>query len=517
MNPAHLDPLWSALACAAAAPAMQPLLCQGERRIAAAELLAMTERAAATLAAENVRVLALAVADGPDWVALDLACALAGVVSIPVPPFFSAQQVAHLLESAAVDALAGTIGCAASEAGFKPAAPLLPGVTLGRRGVPHAAGFPSGRPSDAPLSNPPGIPPGIPPGTAKITFTSGSTGTPKGVCLSLAQQLRTAEAVAAAVGIDGIRHLCVLPLATLLENVAGVYAPLLAGGSVEFAPAAAQGQPFGIAPARLPAALARHQPQSLILVPELLRGLVAAARGGWVPPTSLRFVAVGGGRVAPELIAAARDLGLPVYEGYGLSECGSVVSLNRPGADAPGSVGQPLRHVRVTLREGELVVAGNPFLGYLNEPSSWHPTEVATGDLGNIDERGLVHVDGRRDHLIVTTQGRNIAPEWLEAELLATGPLRHALVSGHGRAHCTALLWPISTEISAATLAEHLARVNAGLPGYARIHAWRLVREPLTPDSGLITSNGRLRRTAVAARFAEYIDSLYPRPAEAVS
>ncbi|HEX4881133.1 MAG TPA: AMP-binding protein [Porticoccaceae bacterium] len=509
MNPVHLEPLWSALARAAEALPARPLLSQGDRCIDAAGLLAAIERAAATLAAADVRVLALAMPDGPDWLAVDLACALAGVVSIPVPPFFSPRQIAHLLEAAAVDAIAGQIGSAgqldstgqlgstAGAADFRPAAMLLPGVALARRALVPAAG--------------------IPPGTAKITFTSGSTGTPKGVCLSLEQQLRVAAGVAAAVGNGGIRHLCALPLATLLENVAGIYAPLLAGGSVEFAPTTAEGQPFGIAPARLPATLEHCQPQSLILVPELLRGLVAAARAGWIPPRSLRFVAVGGGRVAPELIAAARALGLPVYEGYGLSECGSVVSLNRPGADAPGSVGQPLRHVRVATRDGELVVSGNTFLGYLNEPASWHQTEVATDDLGHIDERGFLHVDGRRDHLIVTTQGRNIAPEWLEAELLATGPLRHALVIGHDRPHCAALLWPISAETPAAKLAEHLAHVNAGLPGYARIRAWRRMREPLTADSGLITGNGRLRRTLVAARFAECIDSLYSQPMEAVS
>lgn len=495
MNAAPLQTLWHALQRTTRAEPQRPRLCQGARQLTAAGLLAAAERTATALASTGVRVLALAAEDGPDWVVIDLACALAGVVAVPVPPFFSPRQIAHLLDAAAVDAVAGQVDAAGLAPAFRPTAMLLPGVELARRPAPPPAG--------------------MPPGTAKITFTSGSTGTPKGVCLSLEQQLRVAEAVAAAVANAGVRHLCVLPLATLLENVAGVYGALLASGSVHF-DQPPRGQPFGIAPARLPEAIARHRPQSLILVPELLRGLVAAARAGWTPPDSLRFVAVGGGRVAPRLIAAARACGLPVYEGYGLSECGSVVSLNIPAADQPGSAGRPLRHVRVAARNGELVVSGNVFLGYLDDPASWGQTEVASGDLGRIDAQGFVHVEGRRDHLIVTTQGRNIAPEWLESELLAGDLLRHALVSGDGRPHCVALLWPNSPDIADAVLAQHVARINAGLPAYARIRAWHRPAEPLAPASGLITGNGRLRRAAVAARFADPIASLY-LPAEAAS
>jgi len=495
MNADSLQTLWHALQRTARAEPHRPLLCQAARQLTAAGLLAAAERTATALASAGVRALALAAEDGPDWVVIDLACALAGVVAVPVPPFFSPRQIAHLLDAAAVDAIAGRIAVTGPDPTFRPAAMLLPGVELARRPAPPPAG--------------------MPPGTAKITFTSGSTGTPKGVCLGLAQQLRVAEAVAAAVASIGIRHLCALPLATLLENVAGVYGALLAGGSVHF-DQPPRGQPFGIAPVRLPEAIARHRPHSLILVPELLRALVAAARAGWTPPGSLRFVAVGGGRVAPRLITAARAHGLPVYEGYGLSECGSVVSFNTPAADRPGSAGRPLGHVQVAARNGELVVSGNAFLGYLHDPASWDQTEVASGDLGRIDAQGYLHVDGRRDHLIVTTEGRNIAPEWLESELLAGDLLRHALVIGDGRPHCVALLWPSAPTVADAALAQHVARINADLPAYAHIRAWLRPAEPLTPASGLITGNGRLRRAAVAAHFADLIASLYP-PAEAAS
>lgn len=122
-------------------------------------------------------------------------------------------------------------------------------------------------------------------------------------------------------------------------------------------------------------ALLRWSTQSLVLVPELLRLLLALCTS---TPTlaqqlkSLRFIAVGGGKVAPDLIKHARQLGLPVYEGYGLSECGSVVALNSLDADKPGSVGRPLPHCQVTIAsDGEIMVSGSAMLGYLgsNEPT----------------------------------------------------------------------------------------------------------------------------------------------------
>ncbi len=102
-------------------------------------------------------------------------------------------------------------------------------------------------------------------------------------------------------------------------------------------------------PATLAQALLRWPTHSLVLVPELLRLLLALCSANPALAeqlAGLRFVAVGGGKVSPELISRARKLGLPVYEGYGLSECGSVVALNGPDGHSLGSVGQPLPHCR---------------------------------------------------------------------------------------------------------------------------------------------------------------------------
>jgi acyl-CoA synthetase (AMP-forming)/AMP-acid ligase II len=99
------------------------------------------------------------------------------------------------------------------------------------------------------------------------------------------------------------------------------------------------------------------RPHSIVLVPELLRLLVAAAERGWPVPGSLKFVAVGGAAVSVDLLARAEAVGLPVFEGYGLSECASVVCLNTPDARRRGSVGRPLPHASVRLADdGQIMV-----------------------------------------------------------------------------------------------------------------------------------------------------------------
>nr|BFE97661.1 hypothetical protein GCM10020185_81970 [Pseudomonas brassicacearum subsp. brassicacearum] len=106
-------------------------------------------------------------------------------------------------------------------------------------------------------------------------------------------------------------------------------------------------------------------------------------------PHIVRFAAVGGARVSHDLLQRAQRVGLPVFEGYGLSECASVVCLNRPQAHRAGSVGQPLPHVEIRLADdGEVLIKGSTLLGYLGEPphtSEWWPS----GDLGEFDEEGF--------------------------------------------------------------------------------------------------------------------------------
>jgi len=122
--------------------------------------------------------------------------------------------------------------------------------------------------------------------------------------------------------------------------------------------------------------------------------------------------------VSGQLAADAWEHGVPVHEGYGLSECCSVVSVNRPGARRAGTVGRPLAGIEATIENGEIVVSSPTVMnGYLDEPpasGSWR-----TGDLGHFDEQGFLIVTGRRDNIIVTAAGRNISPEWIEETIAA--------------------------------------------------------------------------------------------------
>ena len=244
--------------------------------------------------------------------------------------------------------------------------------------------------------------------------------------------------------------------------------------------------------------------QSLILVPQLLFGLVVAVERGFVPAAGFRFIAVGGARVSPELLERAQRAGLPVFEGYGLSECASVVCLNRPGAQRPGTVGRPLPHVQVRLAEdGEVLVAGSTLLGYLgDEPfaGQWWPT----GDIGEFDVDGYLSLRGRKKHQFVTSFGRNVNPEWVEAELTQGGVLMQAFVYGESLPSNVALLWPLDPNCADAAIDAAVQKANAGLPDYARIGHWVRLDTPFSPANGLLTANGRPKRDAILARYREH-------------
>ena len=470
-----------------------PLLEDEHGPVCAAEILARVKEVALQLQAMDISRIGLFCDNSVDWVVADLACQFEGICLVPVPTFFSDSQVRHVVDSAALEALLYDRSTSSRVA-------FLFGAG---KGVPLASARVLQCMALAPAKQT-----SMPAATAKLTFTSGSTGTPKGVCLSAPQCLRVAESLAKAVELDSPRHLCVLPLSTLLENIGGIYMPLLCGGTslVYSLESLGMSGSSGVQPDKFLGALERLQPETLILVPQLLMLLDTALAQGWQAPGSLRFIAVGGGRVAPAVVARVRDAGLPVYEGYGLSESASVVSLNTPQADRPGTSGRVLPHVAVKQQGGELVVSGNTFLGYLDEPSTWESDSVQTGDLGYISEDGYLTVQGRRKNVLVSSFGRNISPEWVESELLAEVGIDQVVLVGDGRPYCAALVYSRKDDES---IARTLDKVNHMLPDYARILSWHRLQEPLSVANGLLTDNGRLRRDAIAIACEHEINSLY--------
>lgn len=438
----------------------------GSGEISYAELiLDLAERAAQLETAYAPgRPVALRLDHGLAEALLELALLEAGIPVLSLPSFFTAEQSRHAFTACGAQALYES-------------SPLRRADGTASASVP------------------------LPEGTARITFTSGSTGDPKGVCLSAEHMLEVASSVVDAVGMEHAgRHLALLPPGILLETIAGFFATLLAGGTYVCPAQALAGlaDPFRPDFPAMASAVAEWRITSLILVPEYLAGLVGVMEATGLRLPLLTLVAVGGARVPPALIARARALGLPVRQGYGLTECASVVALEDASGDAPGSAGKPLRHMRARLADdGEIMLDGPMCLGTIGEPRL--PGPLATGDVGRIDENGRLWIEGRKSNLIVTSFGRNVSPEWVEAALLAQPQIAQAMVHGDGLPAPEALLVPAGPDVD---LAAAVAAANATLPAYARVAHWREAAH-FTPHNGRLTGNGRLRRDAIAAAYLD--------------
>ena len=428
---------------------------------------------------EQVSVIALALDNGVEAMLWDLAALFEGLACVTLPPFFSPTQRAHCLEQSQAERVVAEPELAAEllAAGYEKNGEFWHRTFTG--------------------------PNRMPAGTAKLTFTSGTTGTPKGVCLSAESLLRVArELDHASKPADPQHHLALLPLAILLENL-GCYAALYAGATLSVPSQKSLGiqGASGVDTPRLLACLASRAPESLILVPQLLQILVSAAEQKAFAPHKLRFAAVGGARVSESLLHRAKSVGLAVYEGYGLSECASVVCLNRPDAQRPGSVGKPLPHIQIRLAEdGEVLIKGSTLLGYLGDApfaEAWWPS----GDLGEFDADGFLYLKGRKKHQFVTSYGRNVNPEWVEAELTQRRHIAQAFVYGEALPRNHALLWPHRPDCTDAELTAAVAEANETLPDYARVHRWTRLPHPFTAANGLLTANGRPRRDAIVALY----------------
>ena len=439
----------------------------------------------------HARVVALAIDNSNAWLAADLACSRLQKVCVPLPHFFSPAQMQWVLDSAGVDTLLTD----------QPDLPLW--QTLGlKSGVGSAGSLVCLTRTARTVA--------LPPGTAKITFTSGSTGQPKGVCLSQLSQQSVAHSIAAHMRECGVqRHLCALPLSVLLENVAGAHAAILADAECIALPLAEigwQGSSEWNASAFLQC-VAERRIESAILLPQMLKAVLPLLHRFDV--SSLKLLATGGARVAPELLLQAREKGLPVYEGYGLSECGSVVCLNHAGADKPGTVGKVLPHAAVRLSaEGELEVAAANYLGYLDQDASQQTAAwLPTGDLASIDAEGFVTIKGRKKNLIISSFGRNISPEWVEGELLAQKNIVQAAVFGEARPNLVAVLF--APELTDDELQNTVEQANKNLPDYAQCRHILRASEAFTRINNLATANGRNRRDNIAAHYKIFIDALY--------
>ncbi len=419
-----------------------------------------------------------------------------------------------------------------------------------------------------------------PDGLATIVYTSGTTGRPKGVMLSHRNILSNSEAISGAVKLyrEDV-FLSFLPLSHMLERTAGYYYPILAGSEVAFARSIKT----------LSEDLITIRPTVLISVPRMFERAYAnieqalASKGalaqrlfklakdignvrfewsqgrGRAPTVGqrmlwpllyalvvkkildrlgghLRVAISGGGRLDEQVAHVFLGFGLPILQGYGLTEASPVVSGNRLEDNVPDSVGPPLPGVQVRLGENnELLVSGScVMLGYWQRPDTTAKTFDAegwlrTGDIADIVD-GRIFIRGRIKDIIVTSTGEKVPQVDLEIAIGRDPLFEQVVIICEGKPYLAALIviqseaWPrlaadlgvdandLSTINCVEVNAAVLQRINAQLqefPAYAQVRAVYLTLEPWTIDNGLMTATQKLRRAQIIERFEETVDSLY--------
>lgn len=407
----------------------------------------------------------------PAWVSVLLGGWRAGAVVVPVDPKLTAAEI---------DAITGR--CSPSL--VVPAAAEL--VSAAERSATRPADIKRDL-SDAAL----------------IVWTSGTTGVPKGVTLTfgnLGYDVWSAVATQDLGPAD--RWLSVLPLHHMLELSCALLSALACGAEVSFAPT--------LMPAEIVGLMQERHTTHMMTVPLLLRLLRPSIGRAGVRPKALF---VGGAPLPDGIIESYAELGIPVYQGYGLTETSPLITANSPAADRPGSVGRPLRGTQIRVSEtGELQVRSPAVMaGYWDDEEATRSAVVdgwfATGDLGFVDGDGFVHVTGRAKNLIVLQSGKNVQPEEVEAALQSSPLFAEVCVVGvaarrdPGAEEVCAVVVPCAPMTHDFAVAE-VASISEVLSGYKRPTVVVTSETPL-PKSAKRAIVRRDVAALAAARLAE--------------
>jgi long-chain acyl-CoA synthetase len=416
--------------------------------------------------------------------------------------------------------------------------------------------------------------------TATIVYTSGTTGLPKGVMLTHRNFLSNIEAGLRLFDI-GPQDECLsfLPLSHVFERMAGYYLMLHQGAVIAYA------ESFESVPANL----AEVRPTIVVSVPRLyekmyarvmervlagswltkqlffaalggcrrlVRRQQAAKKSGVLLPAlaglarrtvfsrlrrplggRLRFFVSGGAPLGREVAEFFHAVGLPIYEGYGLTETSPVLAVNTPEAMRLGSVGLPLPGTEIRLAEDGEILARGPgvFQGY------WHrPEETAaafdgdwfrTGDIGEIDAGGFLFITDRKKDLIVTAGGENVAPQVLENRFKTDKFIASAMVYGERKPFLTALFVPNFDNIEKYAhykgidflnhcdlvnhprildlLRRRIDRLQQVLPPIERIKRFTLLSRDFSAQEGEVTPTLKVKRKVVEEHFQRVLEGMY--------
>ncbi len=415
---------------------------------------------------------------------------------------------------------------------------------------------------------------------ATLVYTSGTTGNPKGAMLTHANITTNVETALGLFEMENLDScLSFLPLSHILERTAGYYLMLRAGVCITFAQSVET----------VAADMAEVRPSIMISVPRLYekiyaRVLESASQGSslarkifdWARGVGkeytdrvvagrsigpglrlrraiadrlvfrklrartggkLRFFVSGGAPLAKEIAEFFFAAGLPILEGYGLTETSPVISVNTFERFRPGSVGPPIPGVEVRIAEdGEILVRGpNVMKGYWRREAETAEALADgwfhTGDIGHIDEDGFLFITDRKKDLIVTAGGKNIAPQPVESELKLSKFVAEAVVIGDRRRYLTALLIPnfetleawahqrgLAVEDRTALVqrpetqelySELVNAVNGRLASFEQIKYFRILDHEFSLEDGQLTPSLKVRRKLVSERYADIIDQMY--------
>jgi long-subunit acyl-CoA synthetase (AMP-forming) len=446
-------------------------------------------------------------ANGPQWVAADLAVLLGRRPEVPVPLAFSGDQAASLLREVPA--------CLVDEAGMRKLAQWrLAGKVLAipieldsAAAAYHAA---SGRaPARAEAAPWPADE------VIKVVHTSGTTGAPKGVKIA-ARGLESLLLSLQSVVPPSVfaRYLTIVPFSLLIEQVTGIYLPILNGGRMVLLPE--ETALLGTAGSRgddVVSWLRAARPTATVLPPAAVSALDKAIREAGGDAATIcgdgprPFLMAGGAPVDVDAQLRLDAAGLRIHEGYGLSENSSVVSWNTPAHWRPGTVGRPLPHCQVKLSpDGELLVtSGSLFAGYTAQDPTSRPVDpqgwLHTGDRAEIDEDGYIRILGRLKNVIITSHGRNVSPEWVEGSLRTCPSVTDAVVFGNGMEHLVAVLVTTRDADPDLTIKAAQSHAQAWLAETDRPETFVVMPDSTDFRATYFTVTGRPRRQLIYDRL----------------
>jgi long-chain acyl-CoA synthetase len=543
----YLEQIFARMQRAAAEPVVGEVRDGKIASVTGAQLLAMVEKARAFIIACGLKPgdrCALYAPNSIQWIAVDLALMAQGVVVVPLDP----RQVAGEIAAVVRDSNPSMIFC--SNKAFSANLPASPETVLFERlfaGPDAAPSAPLPRKIDEPTT---------------IVYTSGTSGEQKGVVITVGN-------ITFMLGCTNAR-LDLLMGARSEPDRVFQYAPFCFGAArVLLLTSLSRNSLLTLSTdlTKLSDELKLAQPNYFVNVPLFLervrrrveesiakKGGFAAkvfdgarrsyfGQGGFVDavyralanaiifPTirktvgpNVKALICGSAPLALETQKFFMRLGIPVLQVYGLTETTAICTMDDPRHVEPGGVGQAVPGVEMKLADdGEIVVRGpNIFAGYWQRPEATAKALAGgwfhTGDQGEMDANGNWRITGRLKNLLILNSGHNIAPEPLEEKLTSLLPeAQQVMLTGNQRNYLGALIAVPGAGANGSQrdrVQSALDAINAGLPHYKQVRGFCVVNETFTPENGLLTTMGKMKRDAIAARFAGEIESVYAkRPA----